>query len=250
MGTNKLKTVDMSMPIEDEKTTKSTSSKKSTTKDKTDSDKSEKEVKVVKKSRERSKNYINNRGMVDRTKFHKLPEAVELIKKTSYSKFEGTISADLVVKDQKTQIDISFPHSTGQTKKIVIVDDKLLKSIEKGDIDFDILIATPDFMPKIAKFARILGPKGLMPNPKMGTVTTDPDKKKKKLEAGKITLKTEKKAPLMHVVIGKTDMKDEQLIENITLLIKKINARKIDKLVLSATMSPGVKVDLSEFIVA
>lgn len=240
----------MSMPIEDEKPTKSSSSKKGAIKDESDSEKSESEVKVTKKARERSKTYINNRGMIDRTKFHKLPEAVELVKKTSYSKFEGTITADLILKDQKTQIDISFPHSTGQTKKVAIVDDKLLKLIEKGDIDFDILIATPEFMPKIAKFARVLGPKGLMPNPKMGTVTTDPAKKKKELEGGKMTIKTEKKAPLMHVVVGKTNMKDEQLVENITLLIKKINARKISKLVLSATMSPGLKVDLSEFIVA
>jgi large subunit ribosomal protein L1 len=253
MGTNKLKTVDMSMPIEDEKV-KPTSSKKAVSKDKTtvkdESKEAKKEVKVVKKSRERSKTYVSNRRLVDRTKFHKLSDAVALVKKTSYSKFVGTITADLVLKDQKTQIDIAFPHSTGQTKKVVIVDDALLKSIEKGVIDFDILIATPDFMPKIAKFARVLGPKGLMPNPKMGTVTTDPEKKKKELEGGKITLKTEKKAPLMHVVIGKSDMKDNELIENITLLIKKINPRKIAKLVISATMSPGVKIDLSEFIVA
>lgn len=243
------------MPIEDEKGKKPTSTKKgkptSAKKDAKD-EKAKKDNKkaVVKKSRERSKTYVSNRRLVDKTKFYSLKDAIELVRKTSYTKFAGTVSADLVVKDQKTQIDISFPHSTGQTKKIVIVDDKILKEIEKGNIDFDILIATPEFMPKIAKHARVLGPKGLMPNPKMDTVTTDPEKKKKELEGGKQTIKTEKKEPLMHVVVGKTDLKDKQLEENIILLIKKINAKKIDKLVLSATMSPGVKVDITEFIVA
>ncbi|MFC1653790.1 50S ribosomal protein L1 [Patescibacteria group bacterium] len=240
MGSSKIKAVDMSIQPDEKVDAKKTKSDVKT--------EDKKDVVKKKKSKERSKNYINKRGMVDRTKFYSLKEAVELVQKTSYSKFAGTINADLILKDEKAQIDISFPHSTGKTKKVVIVSDKIIKDIDAGKIEFDILLATPEFMPKIAKYARVLGPKGLMPNPKLGTVTKDPEKKKKDLEGGKITLRTEKKAPLMHVVVGKTDMKTDQLIENITLLINKINARKIQKLVLSATMSPGVKVDFSEFV--
>lgn len=240
MGSNKLKTVDMSIQVDDKKTKKSADTKVQTKDEK---------VAIEKVIRERSKKYVLKRGMVDKTKLYDLQEAVDLLLKTSYSKFTGTVSADLVVRDEKLQVDFAFPHSTGKTKKVAIVTDALIKEIEAGNLDFDILVTEPAMMPKLAKFARVLGPKGLMPNPKMGTVTKDAEKKKKELEGGKQVIKTEKKAPLMHVVIGKTDMKPAQLVENVETLIKYVNARKIAKLVVSATMSPGIKVDVSPYII-
>ena len=133
---------------------------------------------------------------------------------------------------------------------MVIVTDAVLTDIEAGKLDFDVLVTEPAMMPKLAKFARVLGPKGLMPNPKLGTVTKDPAKKAKELEGGKQVIKTEKAAPLIHVVFGKLDMKDKELVENLETLIKYVNAKKILKLVISATMSPGIKVDLSPYITA
>ena len=120
----------------------------------------------------------------------------------------------------------------------------ILVQTQQVDQSISVIDLIPEEFPVFSPAGR-QNLQSLLPDP-----TTDPEKKKQELEAGKITLKTEKKAPLMHIVIGKTDMKDEQLVENITLLIKKINARKIAKLVLSATMSPGIKIDLSEFIIA
>lgn len=195
----------------------------------------------------RSKKYISKRANVDRTKTYSLTQAVELLKKTSYSKFVGTVTADVVTKDDKISVELSFPHSTGKTVRVAVADDDLLAKIEKGQIDFDVLVATPAMMPKLAKFARTLGPKGLMPNPKTGTVTDNPEKRVKELSGGKTTVKTEKKAPLMHVVLGKTTLSEKELAENVEALIKAVGPRKMKKLVLAATMSPGIKVDLSVY---
>jgi large subunit ribosomal protein L1 len=100
-------------------------------------------------------------------------------------------------------------------------------------------------MKKLNKFAKILGPKGLMPNPKNGTLTDDPKKRKKELESGKTQVKTESKAPLMHVVIGKTSSDSKKLSENLNALVTAVDPKRIKKLTLASTMSPGIKVELS-----
>lgn len=205
-----------------------------------------KEVKIKTKG-VRSKRYQAARVLIDRTKTYELKKAITLLTKTSYSAFTGTVVTDLIVKDDKTSAELTFPHSTGKTTRVAIATDELLAQVDKGNIDFDILLADPKMMAKIAKYAKILGPKGLMPNPKNGTITADPQKRQKELSGGKFTVKTEKKAPLMHVVVGKTDFKETQLVENVDTLIKAIGAKKIIKLVLSATMSPGIKVDLTPY---
>jgi large subunit ribosomal protein L1 len=120
----------------------------------------------------------------------------------------------------------------------------MLAQIEAGTIDFDILITEPHFMPKLAKHARVLGPKGLMPNPKNGTITPNPEIKKKELESGKMTIRTEKKAPLMHVTLGKTSMETKDLVENLNALIAALGPKAV-KLTLAASMSPSVKVALA-----
>lgn len=194
--------------------------------------------------RTRSKKYQSARSHVDKTKSYDPFAAIELIKKTSYSKFDGTITADLIIKDEATQIDVSFPHSTGKALRVAVVDDTVIKQIEEGNLDFDILITTPQFVPKLAKHARVLGPRGLMPNPKNGTITSDPEKKKKELESGKVTLKSERKFPLMHVSIGSVSMETKQLVENFSALIDALGT-KVKRASLSASMSPSVKVTLS-----
>jgi large subunit ribosomal protein L1 len=230
--------------VEVEKKTKETTDK---AKEKTD--KIQKKAKAQpaknKTKKVRSKKYQAVRSKIDRTKTYDPFATIELAKKLSYTKFPGTITAHLTVKEQGLSQEITLPHSTGQTKKIEIASEEVMKKIEAGEINFDILLSTPQFMSKLTKYAPILGPKGLMPNPKNGTLTPNPEQKKKELEAGATVVKTEKKAPLMHVVIGKTDMDTKQLTENLQTLITAFK-NKLRKVTLSATMSPGLRVEMEE----
>lgn len=206
----------------------------------------EEETKTTKKSTRvgRSKRYAKVRSQVDRTKFYAPLAAIELVKKLSYSKFPGTLTVDVLVKDTNVQADITLPHSTGKTVRVAIVDDELLKEIESGVINFDILVCSRQFVPKLAKFAKTLGPRGLMPNPKNGTITENPEAKKKELEGGKMTIKTEKKQPIMHITLGKTDMEAQALAENLTAIMAVLTGRII-RATVSATMSPGIKVQIA-----
>lgn len=265
MSKQKAKTVDMSVSIEeaekqhlkelelrerDEKEAKKAAKeeKKEAIEEKIEAKAREEAVKPkAHAAKPRSHTYRASRAQVDRTKAYPLTKACTLLIKTSYSSFPGTVSAELILRDQKTQADVTFPHSTGKTIRVAIADEALLAKIEKGELDFDVLVTKPDMMPKLAKFARVLGPKGLMPNPKNQTITPDPEKRAKELSSGKTTLKTEKKAPLMHITLGKTDLGATKLQANCEALIKAVGGRKIIKLVLSATMSPGIKVDLTPY---
>lgn len=199
---------------------------------------------TIKTAKTRSKQYKTAKAKVDKDKYYSLPEAVSLVKKTSYAKFGGKVEAHVVVTDVGTVGEISFPHLETAAKKIAVLDDKVLAAIKDGNIDFDILIATPATMPKLLPYARLLGPKGLMPNPKSGTLTDKPQDAVKKLSAAKTVLKTEKKAPVLHLVTGQVSQPEKELVENIDELIKTIGATKIKKLVLKATMGPAVKVAL------
>ncbi len=204
------------------------------------------EKKAAKKpARVRSNKYQAVRAQIDKTKKYHPFAAVEILKKLSYTKFDGTVTAHVEVKEVGTSASFAFPHSTGKSVRVVIVDDAVLKQIEAGQIDFDVLVAHPQYMPKLAKFAPVLGPKGLMPNPKNGTLTPNPELQKKKLEAGTITIKTEKKAPLIHVSIGKVSMDTKKLVENIESLIKALSMKTV-RMSIAASMSPGVKVDITE----
>lgn len=191
----------------------------------------------------RSPKYQKVRSQVDKTRTYDAFSAVELVKRLSYSKFPGTISAHGVVKDTGLKVEVKFPHATGQTRTVAIASDELLKQIEAGQIEFDVLLSTPDMMPKLAKHARVLGPKGLMPNPKNGTIVDNPEKAKKAFESGKTLIATERKAPLIHVAIGKTDLDTKQIVENLQTLTTALRG-KLFKLTISATMSPGVKVEV------
>lgn len=241
MAKQKMKTVDMSVKVEDLDKEAAAAVEETVA-----AEEGVKEPAKVAKTHLRSAKYHAVKSRVDRTKNYPLAQAVELVVKTSYSKFTGTVVADLIVKDEKVSAEVAFPFSTGKTVRVAVVSDELIANIESGKIDFDVLVTHPSFMPKLAKLAKVLGPKGLMPNPKNGTIAPDPDKRAKELAGGKTTVKTERKAPLMHVIIGKTNQEAKEIIANVEALVKALGTGKITKLTLSATMSPGVKVDLTK----
>ena len=200
------------------------------------------ETHKVKTTKVRGKKYQTVKKKIDVTKYYPLKEAVKLVKETSLSKFDGKVEAHITVLDIGNVGEITFPHLETASKKIVILNDTILAEIKEGKVNFDIIIASPATMPKLLPLARILGPKGLMPNPKNGTLTDKPEESLKKLSAAKTNLKTEKKAPVLHTIVGKISQKDEEIIDNIKELIKVIKANKIKKLALCATIGPSVKV--------
>ncbi|MBI4153432.1 50S ribosomal protein L1 [Candidatus Woesebacteria bacterium] len=201
--------------------------------------------KKVKALRLRSKKYQEAKTKIKVGEHYPLPEAIKLVKETSYSKFDGSIELHLVVKKTGTTAKVTFPHLAGKEKKIEIASDETIKKLTAGKIDFDVLLATAEMMPKLVPFARILGPKGLMPNPKNGTLLTD-IKKAKSFSAGTLNLKTEKEAPLIHTVVGKVSQNDKELIENTEAILNALGGSKqILKGYMKATMGPSVKLDLS-----
>ncbi len=199
------------------------------------------EVKKAKKAHQRGHKYNLVRSQVDKTKMYDTFAAIEMLKKLSYTKFDGTITAHAVLRDEGISANVTFPHSTGKAIRVAIVSDELISQIEAGTLDFDVLVTSPQFMPKLARLARVLGPKGLMPNPKNGTITDNPERKKQELEGGQVTLKSEKKAPLMHVNIGKVSMATKDLVENLNALTDALKGRLL-KLSVAASMSPSIKV--------
>ncbi|HUV43163.1 MAG TPA: hypothetical protein VMY36_04680 [Patescibacteria group bacterium] len=200
--------------------------------------------KVTSKTKVRGKKYQEARKKVDRKRLYSLPEAIKLAQETSISKFNGSIEVHLVVKETGLKGGIKFPYPTGKQTKIAIANEALLKKIEQGKLDFDLLLATPAMMPKLTKYAKILGPKGLMPNPKAGTITDKPEETAKKM-AGKTQFKTEVKAPLIHLVIGQVNNKPQELEANFKVLIETVGISKINKAIITSTMGPGIKVDLT-----
>jgi large subunit ribosomal protein L1 len=204
------------------------------------------EQEVVKKDKVivekvRGKKYVEAKNKVAVGKAYSITDAIKLIKDTSYSKFTGTFELHLVVKKVGTSIQVALPHQAGKTKKIEVATDETVEKLKKGVVDFDILVATIDFMPKLVQFARILGPKGLMPNPKNGTLVADA-KKASAFSASTVTIKTEKEAPLIHTVVGKVEQKDSEIEENIEAILKALGGSKqVVRAFVKSTMSPSVK---------
>lgn len=194
--------------------------------------------------RVRGKKYVSAKGKFDHEKHYKVTEAVKLVKESSYSKFDGTVELHLVLKKTGTSVSVSLPYQAGREKKVEVADDQTVEKLKAGQIDFDILVATPDMMPKLVPFARLLGPKGLMPNPKNGTLVTDP-KKAKSFSTGTVTIKTEKDAPLIHTVAGKVSQKDEEIVSNIEAILKALGGvKQIIRAFTKATMGPAVKIEI------
>jgi large subunit ribosomal protein L1 len=204
------------------------------------------ETAKIKTARVRGKKYLAARKKVDPNQLYSLPEAVKLVKETSIASFGGKVEAHVTVLDIGNAGEIVFPHLEASSKKIVVLNDTILAEIKDGKIDFDILIATPVTMGKLLPFARTLGPKGLMPNPKSGTLTDKPEEAVKKLSVAKTMIKTEKKAPVVHIVVGKISQPEKELEANVAELIRVIKPIKIKKLALCATMGPSVKIKIEK----
>jgi large subunit ribosomal protein L1 len=211
---------------------------------------------------------------VDRTKLYELDEAVRVVKETATAKFDETIelSAQLGVDprqaDQQVRGTVVLPHGTGRTVRVLVLArgekereateagadfvgaDEYIPKLTAGWTDVDVIIATPDLMGEVGKLGRVLGPRGLMPNPKSGTVSFDVAKAVKDVKAGKVEYRVDKNANL-HVPIGKGSFEHDKLLENLKVLIHEIvrakpsasKGRYIKSLSISSTMGPSVKLD-------
>ncbi|OGE29986.1 hypothetical protein A3C59_02585 [Candidatus Daviesbacteria bacterium RIFCSPHIGHO2_02_FULL_36_13] len=195
---------------------------------------------------------------LDRNKSYPISEAIEIVKKVSYTKFEGTLEAHINTAQTGIRGLVSLPFASGKKLTILafgkdaetsgadkIGSDEILEEINKGKVDFDLLVTTPEWMPKLAKVAKILGPRGLMPNPKSGTITSDLKKTVESFMSGKTEYKTEPKAPVIHLGLGKLTQPTEELSANIKTLLQTLGKSRVKKVSLSPTMGPSVKLDLS-----
>lgn len=185
---------------------------------------------------------------VDRTKAYSIDEALELIKKVAYTKFDGSVDFHANLTPGKKNEDVVrgtvvLPHGTGRERKVVIITEEMIEKIEKGWLNFDVAIATPDMMPKLAKLAKVLGPKGLMPNPKSGTVTTDPQKAAEELKGGRVEYKTDSLNNI-HQAIGKVSWDAAKLKENFQTFVGALPKNRLKSVSIAPTMGPGIKVQL------
>jgi large subunit ribosomal protein L1 len=222
------------------------------------------------------KRYLANREKIDSQKKYSLDEAVELLKSLEQSKFDESL--DVAVRlgvdprhaDQMVRGAVVLPHGTGKSAKVLVFakgekeieakeagadfvgGDDLAKKITEGWLDFDKAVATPDMMGVVGKLGRILGPRGLMPNPKVGTVTFDIARAVRDIKAGKVDFRVEK-AGIIHAPVGRISFSSEQLKENIATLVETLNRRKpasskgnyMRGFALSTTMGPAVRIDVS-----
>jgi len=203
---------------------------------------------VTKKLKIRSKRYKKIVEEFDKTKKYSLEEAMEWVKKTSYSKFDGSVELHLNIIRKKNRNPIrkmvDLPHGNGKKVNIVVLDESKIAEIAKTKkINADIYIAKPELMPKIARIAKILAPKGKMPNPKSGTITANPEETIKELSSGKIEIKEDKDS-IIHQTIGKVSWEQTKLIENTQKILSQVPRTQLISAHLSATMGPGVKVKL------
>jgi large subunit ribosomal protein L1 len=206
------------------------------------------------------KRFTAARKEVDATKVYRVEEAVALAKKTATTKFVGNVEVhvrtgiDPKKSDQAIRSTVTLPHGTGKTKKVAVFKgaegEALIKKIkETGQIDFDIAVADPAIMAKLAVIAKILGPRGLMPNPKSGTVTADVDKAVKEFASGKTEFKNDDSGNV-HMVLGKANFPDEQILANYNSFMEALNNAKpagvkkefILSINMNATMGPGIRV--------
>jgi large subunit ribosomal protein L1 len=214
---------------------------------------------------------------VEPGKEYSLEEAVKIVKETSYTKFDETVDMALNLgvdpkkSDQMVRGTVVLPHGMGKKVKVLVFAkgeketeareagadyvgaEDLVEKIQKGWLDFDNAVATPDIMGLVGKLGKVLGPRGLMPNPKLGTVTFDVAKAVKEIKAGKVEYKTEK-AGIVHVPIGKVSFDAEKLLDNARVIIDAVVKAKpgtskgkyLKKIALSSTMGPGIRVDVGK----
>ncbi len=227
--------------------------------------------------KKRGKKYTEALSKVEKSKVYPVEEAIKLVKETSISSFDGSVEVALRLNldtkkaDQQLRGAIVLPKGTGKTKKVLVIargpkateakeagadyvgDTDMIEKMEKENwFDFDTLIATPDMMPLLGKLGRVLGPKGLMPNPKTGTVTLDVAKAVEEVKAGRVEYRTDSFGNV-HGVIGKVSFKEEDLKENLEAFVSQIIRIKpstvkgeyIKNISITSTMGPGIKVENS-----
>jgi large subunit ribosomal protein L1 len=216
------------------------------------------------------KKFRKSAELIDKSKLYSLDEAVELARKTSHVKFDATVelhvnlSVDPRQADQNIRDNILLPAGSGKKVRVALLDDtkidgveisgvdNVLKALEKGELNFDILIATPAQMPKLGKFARTLGPRGLMPNPKSGTVTNDVAKAVAEAKAGRVEYRVDSTG-IVHLAVGKVSFTAVQLLENLQAVLASIKNNKpgsvkgnyFKAVHLTTSMGPSITVDLS-----
>jgi ribosomal protein L1 len=203
-------------------------------------------TKVVETTSKHGKKYAAAQKLVEKGKFYTISEAISVLKKAKYAKFEESVEVHVNVEKTGLKGEVELPHSTGKTTRVAVVSDELLKDLESGTINFDILVTHPSFMPKLAKFAKLLGPRGLMPNPKSGTISTTPEELVKKFTGGAIRWKTEPKFPIIHQMVGKVSLDDNKIAENVTQLLKSVGKGNILNAYLTTTMGPAVKLQVDQ----
>lgn len=227
----------------------------------------------------KGKNYVEASKKVDSKKSYTLEEAIKLVKETSFTKFDSTIEVafklniDPKKADQQLRGSLVLPNGTGKTKKVLVIakgetaatakaagadyvgDVDMITKIEKENwFDFDVIVATPDMMPMLGKIGKVLGPKGLMPNPKTGTVTMNVTKALEDIKKGMVEYKADSFGNV-HTIIGKVSFDEKKLLENLQYVISAvIKARPasvkgayIENVVLTSTMGPGIKLDKNSF---
>jgi large subunit ribosomal protein L1 len=224
----------------------------------------------------RSKAYRQAAELIDPEKIYSPLEAVKIAKQASPTKFDATVEAAMCLgvdprkADQMVRGTVSLPHGTGKTVRVIVFatgdkaeearaagadkvgSDDLIAEITEGFLDFDAAIATPDQMAKVGRIARVLGPRGLMPNPKTGTVTPDVAKAVSDIKGGKISFRVDKQSNL-HLIIGKASFTPEQLVENYAAALDEVlrakpssaKGRYLKKVTFATTMGPGVPVDVN-----
>jgi large subunit ribosomal protein L1 len=222
----------------------------------------------------RSKSYRKAAELIDRDRLYSPLEAVRLTKQTSTTKYDATVEVAMRIgvdprkADQMVRGTVNLPHGTGKTARVIVFatgdratealaagadavgSDDLIERIQGGWLDFDAAIATPDQMAKVGRIARVLGPRGLMPNPKTGTVTPDVTKAVNEIKGGKINFRVDKQANL-HLVIGKASFDAEKLVENYAAALEEVTRAKpsaskgryLKKVTFTTTMGPGIPVD-------
>ena len=228
----------------------------------------------------KSKRYTEAAALIENGKLYSAEEAIELVKKTSNVKFDASVDVafnlglDVRQADQQLRGAVVLPHGTGKTKRVLVFakgakadeaqaagadfvgGEELIPRIQNdGWLDFDVVVATPDMMGVVGRLGRVLGPKGLMPNPKAGTVTMDVTKAIDDIKAGKIEYRLDK-ANIIHVPVGKASFTEEQLVENFNALMGAINKAKpaavkgayLKSVTLTSTMGPGVKVNPTKLV--
>ncbi|QYJ03839.1 50S ribosomal protein L1 [Nocardioides panacisoli] len=230
---------------------------------------------------QRSKSYRAAVETFDRDALHTPAEAIKIAKSVSKKKFDETVEVVLRLgvdprqADQMVRGTVNLPHGTGKTARVLVFatadkaeaareagadevgDDELIEKVAGGYLDFDSVVATPDMMGKVGRLGRVLGPRGLMPNPKTGTVTPDPAKAVTDIKGGKIEFRVDKHANL-HFIIGKASFGEEALTENFTAAVDEVlrlkpsssKGRYVKKVTVSTTMGPGVQIDPSSKEVA